>query len=153
MRKQWWVFPLFSPDSNDRLSLNFHRLVIFYRSCDTQSVGLRQYCLPKVSNGFNASSHFVQSRKYKTSMYKWILALTPTNIQICWHQLSSLNKNLIIASKRIHVCICKVPLNNKFPAQQENKCKWRHKNRQSNVGFTKHIKLHSLHTELNVNAL
>ena len=47
---QGWVFPLFSPDSNDRLSLNFHRFVIL---CDTRSVGLGQYCLPKVSNGFN----------------------------------------------------------------------------------------------------
>ena len=52
VRKQGWVFPLFSPDSDDRLSLNFHRFVILYRSCDTRSVGLGQYCLPKVSNGF-----------------------------------------------------------------------------------------------------
>jgi hypothetical protein len=51
-RKQGWVFPLFSPDSDDRLSLNFHRFVIWYRSCGTQSVGLGQYCLPKGSNGF-----------------------------------------------------------------------------------------------------
>ena len=29
-----WVFPLFSPDSDERLSLNFHRFVILYRSCD-----------------------------------------------------------------------------------------------------------------------
>ena len=27
MWKQGWVFPLFSPDSDDRLSLNFHRFV------------------------------------------------------------------------------------------------------------------------------
>ena len=54
VRKQGWVFPLFSPDSDDRLSLNFHRFVILYISCDTRSVGLGQYCLiPKVSNGFN----------------------------------------------------------------------------------------------------
>ena len=45
-------FPLFSPDSDDRLSLNFHRFVILYRSCDTRSASLGQYCLPKVSNGF-----------------------------------------------------------------------------------------------------
>ena len=51
--KQGWVFPLFSPDSDDRLSLNFHRFVILYRSCDTRSVGLGHYCLPKVSNGLN----------------------------------------------------------------------------------------------------
>ena len=50
--KQGWVFPLFSTDSDDRLSLNLHRFVILYRSCDTRSVGLGQYCLPKVSNGF-----------------------------------------------------------------------------------------------------
>ena len=40
MQKRGWVFPLFSPDSDDRLSLNFHRFVIFYISCDTQSAGL-----------------------------------------------------------------------------------------------------------------
>ena len=51
-QKQEWVFPLFSPDSDDQLSLNFHRFVILYISCDTQSVGLGQYCLPKVYNGF-----------------------------------------------------------------------------------------------------
>ena len=43
-------FLLFSPDS-DRLSLNFHRFVILYISCDTRSVGLGQYCLPKVHVG------------------------------------------------------------------------------------------------------
>ena len=36
---------------DDQLSLNFHRFVILYLSCDTRSVGLGQYCLPKVSNG------------------------------------------------------------------------------------------------------
>ena len=51
MGKQGWVYPLFSPDSDDRLSLNFHRFVILYISCGTRSVGLGQYCLPKVSNG------------------------------------------------------------------------------------------------------
>ena len=35
VRKQEWVFPFISPDSDDRLSLNFHRFVIVYRSCDT----------------------------------------------------------------------------------------------------------------------
>ena len=58
VRKQGWVFPLFSPDSDDRLSLNFHRFVILYISCDTRSVGLGQYCLPKVSNGFNCTASF-----------------------------------------------------------------------------------------------
>ena len=54
MRKQEWVFLLFSPDSDDRLNLNFHRFVILYIhvSCDTRSVGFGQYCLPKVYNGF-----------------------------------------------------------------------------------------------------
>ena len=33
--KQGWVFPSFSPDSDDRLSLNFHRFVILYISRDT----------------------------------------------------------------------------------------------------------------------
>ena len=51
-RKQEWVFLLFSLESDDRLSLNFHRFVILYMSCDTQSVGLGQYCLPKVCNNF-----------------------------------------------------------------------------------------------------
>ena len=40
VRKQRWVFPLFSPDSDVRLSLIFHRFVILYISCDTRSVGL-----------------------------------------------------------------------------------------------------------------
>ena len=30
VRKQRWIFPLFSPDSDDRLSLKFHRFVILY---------------------------------------------------------------------------------------------------------------------------
>ena len=38
VRKQGSVFPLFSPDSDDRLSLNFTGL-LFYISCDTRSVG------------------------------------------------------------------------------------------------------------------
>ena len=58
VRIQGWVFPLFSPDSDDRLSLNFHRFVILYRSCDTLSVGLGYYCLPKVCNGFKATHFF-----------------------------------------------------------------------------------------------
>ena len=33
VRKQGCVFPLFSPDSVDRLSLHFHRFVILYISC------------------------------------------------------------------------------------------------------------------------
>ena len=32
VRKQGWVFPSFSPDSDDRLSLNFHRFFILYSS-------------------------------------------------------------------------------------------------------------------------
>ena len=40
VRIQGWVFPLFSPNSVDRLSQNFHRFTILYRSCDTRSVGL-----------------------------------------------------------------------------------------------------------------
>ena len=50
--KHGWVFPLFSPYSDDRLSLNVHRFVILYISRDTRSVGIGQYCLPKVYNGF-----------------------------------------------------------------------------------------------------
>ena len=33
-----------------------HRFVILYVSCDTRSVGLGQYCLPKVSNGFKQTN-------------------------------------------------------------------------------------------------
>ena len=54
-RAETWVgFPvIFFPGSDDRLSLNFHRFLILYIiSCDTRSVGLGQYCLRKVSNGF-----------------------------------------------------------------------------------------------------
>ena len=58
MQKQEWVFPLFSLDSDDRLSLN---CVILYISCDTRSVVLGQYCLPKVHNGFNTESLASQS--------------------------------------------------------------------------------------------
>ena len=61
-RKQEWVFPLFSPDSDDRLSLNFHRFVILYISCDTRSVGLEQYCLPKVFNGLKQGDSGNQPR-------------------------------------------------------------------------------------------
>ena len=52
VRKQGWVFPLFFPDSDDQLRINLHRFVILNISCDTRSLGLGQYCLPKVSNGF-----------------------------------------------------------------------------------------------------
>ena len=62
VQKQGWVFPLFSPDSDDRLSLNFHRFVI-YISCDTRSVSLGQYCLPKVSNGFK-KRHTLVTRQF-----------------------------------------------------------------------------------------
>ena len=34
-------FLLLSPDSDDLLSLNFHRFVVLYISCDTRSVGLK----------------------------------------------------------------------------------------------------------------
>ena len=43
-----------------RLSLNFHRFVIL--CCDTRSVGLGQYCLPKVYNGFNKTHKKLHSR-------------------------------------------------------------------------------------------
>ena len=57
-RKQGWVFPLFSTDSDVRLSLNFYRFVILYRSCVTLSVGRGHYCLPTVSNGFKEGHKF-----------------------------------------------------------------------------------------------
>ena len=73
VQEQWWVSPWFSPDSDGRLSLNFHRFFILYRSCDTQSVGLGQDCLPKVSNGFKSNS------------MKWGLGLK-TNSKCVYHK-------------------------------------------------------------------
>ena len=41
VRKQGWVFPLISSDSDNRSSLKFHRFVIsYFISCDTRRVGL-----------------------------------------------------------------------------------------------------------------
>ena len=68
VRKQEWVFPLFSSDSDDRLSLNFHRFVMLYISCDTQSVGLGQYCLLKVYNGFKKID-FIEPQPTITTAY------------------------------------------------------------------------------------
>jgi hypothetical protein len=62
VRKQGWVFPLFSPDSDDQLSLNFHRFVILYISCVTRSVGLGQQCLSKVYNGFKSCIEIAEGR-------------------------------------------------------------------------------------------
>ena len=70
VRIQGWVFPLFSPDSDDRLSLNFHRFVILYRSCDTQSVGLEQYCLPKGSTGLRKILFFKTVKKHFVDLYQ-----------------------------------------------------------------------------------
>ena len=80
VRKQEWVFSLFSPDSDDRLSLNFHRFVILYTSCDTRNVGLRQYCLPKVSNGFNDWNNDVWNHN--------IRIVSPRTIFIKWKRVS-----------------------------------------------------------------
>ena len=76
VRKQGWVPPLFSPDSDDRLSLNFHRFVIFYISCDTQSVGLwtvywkcpmslKYWCLIKYSRVCNLIPKTCSSKSCK----------------------------------------------------------------------------------------
>ena len=51
------------------MSLNFHRFVIWYRSCGTQSVGLGQHCLPKGSNGFKQSINN-NNRIYKAPVPK-----------------------------------------------------------------------------------
>ena len=79
--KQGWVFPLFSPDSDDRLSLNSHRFVILYISCGTRSVSLGQYCLPKVSNGFK--------RHFQTKTLKWfcltsLVTIDSVGNNLCW---------------------------------------------------------------------
>ena len=87
--KQGWVSLLFSPDSNDRLSLNFHRFVILYISCDTRSVGLGQYCLPKVYNGFKVCL----LPGYHPGNHAWVLELQQRKPQLlgllhnnnCWH--------------------------------------------------------------------
>ena len=72
VRKQGWVFPLFSPDSDDRLSLNFHRFVILYISCDTRSVGLGQYCLPKGSNSFNMMPACTFPSAFPWNLLQWV---------------------------------------------------------------------------------
>ena len=82
VRKQGWVFPLFSPNSDDRLSLNFHMFVILYIKCDTRSVGLGQYCLPKVSNSFNG-----QTLYHIISIDEWII--DPNNLNVCLLKSSS----------------------------------------------------------------
>ena len=68
-RKHKWVFPLFSPDSDDRLSLNLYRFFVLYISCDTRSVGLWQYCLPKVYNGFKVIPWLLLPRLFITAFY------------------------------------------------------------------------------------
>ena len=79
-RIQGWVFSLFSPDSDDRLSLNFHRFVILYRSCDTRSVSLEQYC-SKGSNGFKPSSNLLRLRMWSEF---WLLSQR----MFCWFHKS-----------------------------------------------------------------
>ena len=54
-------FPLFSPDSDDRLSLNFHRFVILYISCVTRIL------LPKVSGGFKQKT-FISRNEQDTCL-------------------------------------------------------------------------------------
>ena len=74
VQKQGRVFPLFSPDSDDWSSLNFCRIFILYRSCDTRIVGLGQYCSPKVYNGFKAALwKRVQNCTYLSALIKLIL--------------------------------------------------------------------------------
>ena len=75
VRIQGWVFPLFSPDSDDRLSLNFHRFVILYLSCDTRSVCLGKYCLTKGSNGFKGivlNFHRLILLSIRWKRFKWM---------------------------------------------------------------------------------
>ena len=90
-RKQEWVFPLFSPDSDDRLSLNFHKFVILYISCDTRNVGLGQHCLPKVYNGFKHVFWTIDKFQY-TCICKIILSLlqSPHLGELLPHMLSKL---------------------------------------------------------------
>ena len=50
LHKHRWVFPLFFPDSDDRLSLNFHRFVykLWYTKCgslDNTVLSMMCYCL------------------------------------------------------------------------------------------------------------
>ena len=55
VRKQECVFPLFSPDSVGRVSLNFHMFVILYTTCDTRSMGLWTICLPMLCDCFRGA--------------------------------------------------------------------------------------------------
>ena len=58
-RKQGRVFPLYYPNSDDRLSLNFHRFVIFihelwYTKCGPMDKSVYQYC----ADAFKEQGHF-----------------------------------------------------------------------------------------------
>ena len=76
-------YPLFLPDSDDRLSLNFHRFVILYTSCDIRSVGLGQCCLPNVYNGFKSldrpGSNFIELLSIKFCL-AWNVCLDKNRI-------------------------------------------------------------------------
>ena len=73
-------FSCYFPDSDDLLSLNFHRFIILYISCDTRSVGLGQHCLPKVYNGFKGGSQLskhcsfqgIQGSGFIQHPFQWI---------------------------------------------------------------------------------
>ena len=58
LRKQECNFPLFSHDSDDRLSLNFHRFVILYISLIHEVWAFGQYYLPIALKFFSPSLIF-----------------------------------------------------------------------------------------------
>ena len=103
VQKQECVFPLFSPDSDDRLSLNVHMFVILYICCNiccnTRSVGLGQYSLPKVSNGFKKTSTLERCTKIVRNtepvcskphqmFYKYFCKLFSENLREIYIQIS-----------------------------------------------------------------
>ena len=111
-RKQGWVFLLFSPDSDDRLSLNFHRFVIWYVSCDTRSVGLGQYCLPKGSNGskyciVSAVPSFVKKQNHKQIIR---VGFEPLHLFALLKNIKQINWFLLISESMRFVRSPSVPL-------------------------------------------
>ena len=95
VRKQGWVFLLFSPDSKDWLILNFTGLLFYIISCDTQSVGFGQYCLPKVSNGFK---QLYAIRAWDISVLPFVLLHLVVVLVLCLPQLPLFSPPAVSAS-------------------------------------------------------
>ena len=97
VQKQGWVFSLFSPDSDDRLSIKFPRFVIWSRSCDTRRVGLGQYCLiPKGSNDiiYRVQIPLNNTCNYMNDLFSVMIGMTNAVHQIDIKQVSSPYSNI-----------------------------------------------------------